>query len=306
MPIIDFTEIPPANGKDGQQDTFELFARDFIQDVLGLTIISPPNRGADGGKDILADEYRNGMMGQTRIRWLISCKHFAFSGKSVTDNDEQNISDRLQQHGATAFMGFYSTIASSGLASRLETYKPKYDIAILDHEHIEKMLLSSNNVELLRRYFPKSFAVWHTTNKSPSLLLDKYEPLPCAVCNKDLLKEPSDGLILFVQKRGTFETDNVVAVCRGLCDDHYSLQMGKQGYITAWEDISDFILPTIYLKKQMALINTLFYKNGPEHFSKHGIEAYKLVLIRLSQLVLRTQTDIERKRVIELSRLEGI
>jgi len=43
MPVIDFNEIPRANSGVGDQDTFELFARDFFE-ALGLEIISDPNR----------------------------------------------------------------------------------------------------------------------------------------------------------------------------------------------------------------------------------------------------------------------
>lgn len=37
MPIIDFTEIPLANSGDSKQDTFELFAREFLA-ALGFEI----------------------------------------------------------------------------------------------------------------------------------------------------------------------------------------------------------------------------------------------------------------------------
>lgn len=112
MSIIDFKEIPPANSGNGDQDSFELFARDFVVEILGLKIISQPNRGADGGKDFLAEEIQSGTISETHIRWLVSCKHFAHSGKSVSDSDEQNILDRVHQHMADGFIGFYSTIAT--------------------------------------------------------------------------------------------------------------------------------------------------------------------------------------------------
>ena len=48
--ILDFKEIPPANGSDGDQDKFELFAREYIE-AIGLEIVSGPDRGQDGGRD---------------------------------------------------------------------------------------------------------------------------------------------------------------------------------------------------------------------------------------------------------------
>ena len=54
MPCIDFREIPEAHVASGNQDSFELFARDFLTEILNFKILSEPSRGADGGKDILA------------------------------------------------------------------------------------------------------------------------------------------------------------------------------------------------------------------------------------------------------------
>lgn len=82
MPVLDFKEIPEAHKATGLQDTFELFSRDFLA-FLGYKIISDPDRGADGGVDIIAEEKRTGVGGETIIRWLVSCKHKAHSGNSV-------------------------------------------------------------------------------------------------------------------------------------------------------------------------------------------------------------------------------
>lgn len=73
---------------------------------LNLNIISTPDRGADGGSDLICVESGNGSFGSTQIRWLVSCKHKAHSGASVTPKDEQNITDRLEQHKANGFISF--------------------------------------------------------------------------------------------------------------------------------------------------------------------------------------------------------
>jgi len=41
--MIDFKEIPPSNIANGEQDTFELFARDFFH-CLGYEILENPAR----------------------------------------------------------------------------------------------------------------------------------------------------------------------------------------------------------------------------------------------------------------------
>lgn len=122
MPLLDFNEIPKANNTNGEQDTFELFARDFC-DMLGFKIESGPDRGQDGGRDIIIIEKREGILNTSEIRWLVSCKHKSHSGKAVLDSDEQDISDRLRAHDCKGFMGFYSTIISSPLGRKLESLK---------------------------------------------------------------------------------------------------------------------------------------------------------------------------------------
>lgn len=301
MAIIDFREIPPANTGDGDQDTFELFARDFLKDVLGFKILSQPNRGADGGKDILAEEIQNGALSESRIKWLISCKHFAHSGKSVSEKDEYSIVDRIKQHSAQGFIGFYSTIASSGLGGRLDSLRKDYPIYVFDGKEIENRLLSFRDTILFERYFPTSFAEWKKKDKTPTLLLSEYQPLPCIVCGKDLLAKDADGLIIFAQDFDAREIHDVVPVCRGRCDRAYEAYLRSKNLSSGWESISDFILPTIYLKKQMALINNLFYHKSPEIFTEHSIEAYKSILIALSQLVLRDRTEKEWERILDLN-----
>lgn len=306
MTAIDYKEIPPANSSNGQQDTFELFARDFIQTVLKFKILSQPNRGADGGKDILAEESRYGTVSEDRIKWLVSCKHFTESGRSVSEADEQNITDRLEQHSAQGFLGFYSTLASSGLGNRIDALKSKYEVEVFDGRRIEEMILGRNHYQLLRRYFPDSYSKWVEKSKEPTLLMNEYQPLPCAVCGQDLLVGKSDGLLVFSKKFGSDKYENVVGVCRGKCDHIYSGSLREMGYGTAWDDIGDFLIPTIYLRKQMSIINDLYYRKDSS-FTKEGIEAYKLVIIALSQFVLRKQTDDELERAKVLNELpDGI
>ena len=55
MAIIDFKEIPKANVANGNQDVFELFAREFFH-ALGFFVLEDPDRGQDGGRDIIISE----------------------------------------------------------------------------------------------------------------------------------------------------------------------------------------------------------------------------------------------------------
>jgi hypothetical protein len=112
--ILNFKEIPQANLGNGQQDTFEFFSRDFLG-IFGYEIIQNPDRWVDGKKDLIIHETRKGLTGETKIKWLVSCKHHAHSGKSVSDMDEPNILDRITVHNCDGFIGFYSIIPSTSL-----------------------------------------------------------------------------------------------------------------------------------------------------------------------------------------------
>lgn len=155
--IIDFTEIPKANTGNGNQDTFELFCRDFLE-ILGYEIVSGPGRGADQGKDLIVREKQ----GDSYFDWLVSCKHYAHTGSSVTPKIEINIYERVDMHNCHGFMGFYSTIPSSGLVTMLEGLT-KIKVQIFDNEKIESKLLENSQCRyliLLARYFPSSYSHW--------------------------------------------------------------------------------------------------------------------------------------------------
>ena len=164
MSILNFEEIPQANHANGKQDEFELFARDFFA-YLGYQIIAEPDRGQDGGKDILIQEIRKGIAGETKLLWLVSCKHFAHSksGKSVGVDDEINISDRVRAFKCHGFIGFYSTVVSSGLNARLADLVDEFQI--YHRGNIEEALLrDQEGMTIARRYFPKSMGIWDKSN----------------------------------------------------------------------------------------------------------------------------------------------
>lgn len=169
MAILDFTEIPQANQATGRQDDFELFCRDFLE-YLGYRIISEPDRGQDDGIDILVEEKRVGIGGETTMRWLVSCKHYAHSnsgkGKSVGVDDEANLTDRIVANKCDGLIGFYSTITSSGLTDRIEALpqnpnKLVKEVQIFHRGKIENDLFKKpEGIIIAKRYFPISMQKW--------------------------------------------------------------------------------------------------------------------------------------------------
>lgn len=166
MAILNFKEIPaPTVGKNRNSndlDAFEKFAEEFFVKVKGAELLERCSRGADGGIDL-------------KIKYdgeacLVSCKHKAHSGTSVTERDEQarGLIDLLNQHKCKKFIAFYSTIASSGLRNRIVSVfensetakKEKLSYEFFYSSDIESAILDMNNPRgwlLAMRYFPESY-----------------------------------------------------------------------------------------------------------------------------------------------------
>jgi len=174
--LIDFKEIPHSNKSGITQDIFEKFCRDFLE-IMGYEIVSEPARGADGGLDIKVCENRIGVGGVSKVNWLVSCKHYAYSGKSITKEMEPDIRDRVESKGCTGFIGLYTTIANQSLVNSLEGLKNKIEYQLFDNEKIEKHLIGIYSYEtLLLRYFPRSYENWRNLYyyNEPVKLFEKY------------------------------------------------------------------------------------------------------------------------------------
>lgn len=301
--ILDFKEIPQANKGDGLQDTFELFSRDFFE-ILGYEIIQHPDRGADGKKDLIIQEIRNGVSGVTKIKWLVSCKHYAHSGKSVSDTDEPNILDRISVHKCDGFIGFYSTLPSSALGNNFEGLKSKTNIQSFDKEQIEKILLESpQGLKLASRYFPASFEKYKTENPKPVKIFAEEPTICCEYCNKNLLEDQS-GIFVTLRKFTNYETDKIVIPpyedayfsCKGHCDTILKNKyLQKANYLDEWVDISDYLTPTGYIKKMMAWMNSMNLEN-----EKLELEAYnklKSLFINCFPYIAREQTSEEKEKI---------
>ncbi|MFA6055269.1 MAG: restriction endonuclease [Thermodesulfovibrionales bacterium] len=305
MPILDFKEIPEAHKATGLQDTFELFARDFLS-FMGYKVITDPDRGSDGGVDLIVEEKRTGVGGETIIRWLVSCKHKAHSGNSVSPTDDGNITDRVAANNCQGFIGFYSTLASSGLSGNLEGLKSRIEYQIYDREKIEKELLhSARGLELAERFFPVSLAAWKTDNPQPVKIFLDPPSLKCKVCGRELLDGDDKGVITLWQRiREDFEKEPqyfelIFWTCRGHCDKALSqyVRSRASGLIDVWEDIGDVMMPTVFIKWVMSILNR---QRSGTIYSDEAFEALKDFLLNMYPHVCRHLTEKEKERVQSL------
>lgn len=297
--MINYKEIS-STGED-----WELFTRDFLI-AKGFYIESPPDRGADGGKDIIITEDLTGALNKYRFCWLVSCKHFAHSNKSVSESDEPNILERIKSFKADGFIGFYSTLPSAGLNTRLNQLRSLKDIKdyrIFDSRLIESELIKVGFSNLLQRYFPESYKIV----KPLQLVFDNYLPIKCVTCGKDLLlslfTEDYEGNIIFVKdldsKIMPQEIEDILFVCKGDCGRALTKELRNKNKYTSWNDISDIVMPPEFIRFIISVLN----QTRDVEDTKFSDKAFsKLIdfIMAISQKVLRSTTEQERERFKEL------
>ncbi|MGB3422672.1 MAG: restriction endonuclease [Dolichospermum sp.] len=291
--MINFKEI------EGGED-WELFARDFLKEI-GFRIESEVSRGADAGKDLIISETTKGIENTYRFRWLVSCKHYATSDKSINEVIEPNLLERCKSFNVDGFIGFYSTLASSGLVNRLDALKAKSDIReyqIYDRRKIESILISKGFSFLCLRYFPESYK----RIKPRHQIFSQWLELKCDCCHKDLLDLNTlslyQGLISFLVDEKNFIHD-IYFACKGDCNNTLESKIFKQyGYATQWEDISDLIIPAKYLQFVLGVINEIH--NKEVIYTDISLQKLRYFLASLGQIVFREMTEKERERLLDI------
>jgi hypothetical protein len=296
--MIDFTEI-----LDGE--TWELFGRDFLQ-AQGFFIETHPDRGADRGRDFLVTEQLTGRLGQYRLRWLVSCKHLAASGTAVSESHEPNIVERLESFQADGFIGFYSTLSTNNLNTRLQDLRQHTrvkDYRLFDGRAIEGVLVRAGYSELLLRYLPRAYRAL----KPLHIFGRQYMPLPCAACERDLLEDlyasPEGSVVVYLRD----SSDVVVDMWwshKGECDHRLADDAHRRGLHDTWNDIGDLATPLLYLKHVMALLNQL--RAGTLRHTDSAFDKQRRMLIALGQRVFREATDQEVERLQHVMELEEL
>lgn len=295
--MIDFKEL--AN--DGEK--WELFARDFFES-LDYTIENPPDRGSDDGKDLIISEPIKGRFSSYKFRWLVSCKNFIQSGNSVSENtDERNILERCQGFQADGFIGFYSTIASTGLNRRLQQLKESgnlKDYKIFDGQYIENIISNYGLTNLLLQYFPESYKKIRPLHK----VCNEFLELKCDYCGRNLFEDVEKGIESAVvadaekiEGGKTIIVDSYVA-CKGRCDRILEQRCRQQGCFTGWRDLTDLASPIQYLHYTMCLINQL-YKKDVYSYSEIALKKQKRLLMALAQKVYHEVTEEEQQKFAE-------
>lgn len=93
-------------------EEFEYLCEDILK-AKGFTVKERPARGPDGGKDLIVVRDVTDDMGiSIRETWLVECKHYSKSNKSVKEADLGNVEARMKANGANRYLLITSTTVS--------------------------------------------------------------------------------------------------------------------------------------------------------------------------------------------------
>jgi hypothetical protein len=116
--------------------------------------------GPDGGKDLIFDEPGNELLGKKRRRWLVSCKDFSSSGRSVGVADLEPVVDTCAQHSADGYLLVCTTHPSSAATVRLDAIENASSghpvTHIWDGVTLERLLTSPRGWALAQQFMPVS------------------------------------------------------------------------------------------------------------------------------------------------------
>jgi len=184
MPILDFRELSTSKSKSPAGEDLEGLIRELGK-LLGL---NPEwsGRGADQGRDLFFTENRKGAVGSRNLRWLVSCKDFAQSGRSVSETDVGSVSDKIAQHKADGFLLATTTTVSTGLKTLLDGINERgvAETKVWDRHELEHLLLKDANIRLVKRFLPASYIAYQRLSSLPQALESLKVLIPTVVYKK--------------------------------------------------------------------------------------------------------------------------
>lgn len=155
--MIDFSEIL-------DYERFEDLCENLLS-MEGLTTRRLGRGPGQLGKDIIATERITGPLSSIENRiWLVECK-FTESCRSISENEVQNVRDRVEAQGAYGYMLFTNCRLRVNLERTLNGLKSsaKIGVHIWTSDKIAgKVILHS---DIFRSFFPTSFAKWMKENR---------------------------------------------------------------------------------------------------------------------------------------------
>jgi hypothetical protein len=294
---IDFNEIPAESELWGQ------FAQDFLCNI-GFHVESQLVRVPEDGCDFCVVEQISGKFNLVPFKWLVSCRHKASTRIAVKESEEVDVIERIVRNKVDGFIGFYSTSAAQALTLHLESLKVNgniKDYKIMDSKFIESHLTTIGFDLISSRYFP-NFALGR---QAIHIYQDKYLPLRCECCQKDLLETlyttNNQGVIVRLRLRkndpDTIDTiTKVYFACKGECDEQLQMKycLNSSQSTASWALVKDLIIPSAFLERAIFLLSQIGHDGVI--YNKEALDAEVYLLRALAQRTLRPATQGELVR----------
>lgn len=247
---------------------------------------------------MVVEETRTGVCGTNSVRWLVSCKHMAHSGKSVSKKDEINIVERMRIKKCNAFMGFYSTIISSGLGNILprDNEVKIYDRSSIEHELLKKLAQNNSVVNLIKSYFPNSYENSIRPRLKSNIPLASSDVV-CDMTGVKLLKDGGYGNILFFSNNNNPKEYKVSFVCKEKDNELEQKMLNKGWTMEGWEEIADLKNPMIFIEY---CIRFLQMQHSGISFSEESFPKIQNLLCQAFKYVARDMTEEEKEHFNDL------
>ncbi|HIK03740.1 MAG TPA: restriction endonuclease [Trichormus sp. M33_DOE_039] len=226
---LDFSAI--KTGED-----FELLCEDLLE-CIGFEIESKPARGPDRGRDIIASQTLiDGLGIKDKHRYLIECKHYAVSGKSVRETDIGNPIPKMSTHSCDRYLLITSTVPSENVQAQLSAISnavPTYKATIWSKGDLRKYL--NKYPEVIKRYFKPESNFINTHLEEVVKTFKEYMRLPDKLSNiKKLLLQNPQILPIEAYMSSHYEYRNEIQFPDGRMIDCFAVRPdsgGIRGYM---------------------------------------------------------------------------
>lgn len=148
--MLNFNELS-TDGTDLERLTREIFVREGFE-------VHWTGKGPDGGRDLIVVERADGPLGSFERTWLVQCKHFAQSGKSVGKDEANSIIVDCARVKADGYLLVCTTALTSGLITAFKELMENQGLKIhyWDEIRLEERLMKPCNFPLINQFFPQS------------------------------------------------------------------------------------------------------------------------------------------------------
>jgi formylglycine-generating enzyme required for sulfatase activity len=201
---IDLTQVDP--------EEFELLCEDLLH-AMGFFIGAKVSRGPDLGRDIIAVQTTTDLVGFSEThRYLIECKHYAKSGRSVREKDIGSPIARMGTHDCDRYILITSTVPSEQARKQLAKVTstvPYYQATTWSKGDLARLLDEYPNVR--ERYFPSPPAEPPTPVGALAETVEQLLTVMGFTCQER--RSTADRVRLICTRKGTL-TGSVVVVCK--------------------------------------------------------------------------------------------